>query len=225
MIVLSVGGSLINPDPPDLVFVRNFVKLIKAEAKKQKIAILTGGGKPARSVAGAIRELSQNEFLADEAAILATRQNGLILIAALGVDAYPNVATSFREAAAALASHNIVVMGGTIPGITTDADAALLAEKLGAKRLVNISNIDALYSADPRKDKNAARFAELAFVRLVELASASDQRKAGTNFPFDLVACKLVSRSRIETHFVHGRDQDSIKKAIAGVRHKGTVVK
>jgi glutamate 5-kinase len=46
-------------------------------------------------------------------------------------------------------------MGGTIPGITTDTDSVLLAEAIGAKRLVNISNVDAVYDSDPKKNPNA----------------------------------------------------------------------
>ena len=51
-------------------------------------------------------------------------------------------------------------MGGTIPGIITDADAALLAEAINSRRLVNISNVDAIYDSNQKKikmQKNTAR--------------------------------------------------------------------
>ncbi|MBI5158732.1 UMP kinase [Candidatus Micrarchaeota archaeon] len=225
MIVLSVGGSLINPGTPDLVFLKNIASLLRDECKKEPIGIVTGGGAAARTYADAIRKAGGGEFQADEAAILSTKQNALLLIAALGDVAYPLVCRDFDEAAEASVTHKIVVMGGTIPGITTDTDAALLAEKTGAKRLINLSNIDAIYDSDPKKNKNAKRYAELSFEKMLELASESDKRTAGTHFIFDLVACKIIARSKIVTHFIHGRDMECVKSALAGKKDHGTIVK
>ncbi len=225
-IVLSVGGSLMNPGKPDVDFIKGLSALIVKLAPKYKFSILCGGGQPARDYASAVREFGGNEFAADEAAILMTRANAFLLAAALGERAYPRVFTDFGDAAAAeTASKQIVVMGGTIPGFTTDADAALLAEKIGAKKLVNLSNISAIYSADPKKDPKARKFSAMTHSELVELANKYDQRKAGTNFVFDNVACKIIARSAIETHFVSGRDLKQVEAAITGAEHNGTVVK
>ncbi|MEM4389679.1 MAG: UMP kinase [Candidatus Micrarchaeia archaeon] len=225
MVVLSIGGSLINPSQPDIVFIQNIARLLRRVSKRHPIAIVTGGGVVARQYADAVRSVGGNEFEADEAAILSTRQNAMLLIAALKGAAYPKVPLDFDEAARASLAHRIVIMGGTIPGITTDTDAALLAEKLHASRLVNLSDIDAIYSSDPKRDRHARRFSQLSYDKLIELASAADKRKAGTNFIFDLLACKIIARSGIEAHFVHGRDLDSVERAIDGLKHKGTVVR
>ena len=224
-VVLSVGGSLINPVEPDLKFLKELSKLLIKLKSQYRLALVCGGGKPARTYLQAVRELTKNEFLADEIAIMATRQNASLLIAALQNEAYPTVVSNFSQAANALLSNKIVVMGGTIPGITTDTDAALLAEKIGAKRLVNLSNVDAIYSSDPKKDKHAKKLSRLSFEELAELAFKYDKREAGTHFIFDLVACKIIERANIETHFVYGRDLKEVEKAIKGEKHSGTVVK
>jgi uridylate kinase len=224
-VVVSLGGSLINPGEPDLKFLREISKLLIKLKNQYKLAVVCGGGKPARTYLQAVRELTKNEFLADEIAIMATKQNASLLIAALGNGAYPNVISSFSHVANALLSNKIVVMGGTIPGITTDTDAALLAEKIGAKRLVNLSNVNAVYSSDPKKDKNAKKLSKMSFNELAELAFKSDKREAGTHFIFDLVACKIIERAKIETHFVYGGDLKEVEKAIKGEKHSGTVIK
>jgi len=225
-VVLSVGGSLINPGKPDVEFIKGLSALITKLHPKPKFALLCGGGQPARDYASAVRGFGGNEFVADEAAILMTRANAFLLSAALGEHAYPGVFTDFGDAAAAESvSDRIVVMGGTIPGFTTDADAALLAEKIGAKKLVNLSNISAIYSSDPKKDPKARKFSSMTHSELVELANKYDQRKAGTNFVFDNIACKIIARSGIETHFVNGRDLKQVAAAITGAPHNGTVVK
>lgn len=223
-IVISLGGSLINPSKPDVDYLKSFSRLVKKLSKDFSIAVLAGGGMTARVYAEAVRELGGNEFIADEAATLSTRQNAILLITALGSAAYPTPIASFSKAAEAVLSGKAVVMTGTIPGISTDTDAALLAEKIGARRLVNLSKVDGVYSDNPVKNKNAKKFPAMGFQQLVSLAMKTDQRRAGTNFIFDLVACKIIARSRIETHFVNGRKLQEVERAITGQKHSGTKV-
>jgi len=225
-IVLSVGGSLINPGKPDVKFLKDLVKLIEKLSKKHQFAVLCGGGQPARDYANAVRGFGGNEFVADEAAILMTRANAFIVASALGKMAYPGVMMDFTNAAEAdaVAGDKVIVMGGTIPGFTTDADAALLAEKIGAQKIVNLSNIDGIYDRPPKKP-GAKKFARMTHKQLVRLANEYDLRQAGTNFVFDNVACKIVMRSGIETHFVYGKDLKQVEAAITGGKHSGTVVK
>ncbi|VVC72288.1 Uridylate kinase [uncultured archaeon] len=225
-VVLSVGGSLINPGKVDVAFLKKLAKLITGLSKDYQFAIICGGGQPAREYAAAVRNLGGNEFLADEAAIMMTRANAFIAASSIGEFAYPGVMETFNSAAeaVAVASRRVVVMGGTIPGFTTDADAALLAEKINAKRLVNLSNIDGIYNMPPSRP-GAKKFAKMTHSELVRLANEYDMRKAGTNFVFDNIACKIIARSKMETHFVYGKDLKQVEAAINGTNHEGTVVK
>ncbi len=223
-VVLSVGGSSVNPKgEPDLGFLRSLAKMIKKS--KNKFGILTGGGSIARVYAKAARAIGATEYEADSIAITSTKQNAQLVIAALkcaGIDVYPKLVDDFEEARGL--SNKVVVMGGTIPGITTDTDAVLLGEAIGAKRLVNISNVDAIYDSDPRKNKSAKKYAKMSYEELITLATSSDKRKAGTHFVFDLLACKLIARSKMEAHFVSGKVEKEIENAIEGKKHSGTVV-
>lgn len=225
-VVLSVGGSLVNPGKVDVKFLEKLAKLVIRMSNGLQFAILCGGGQPARDYAAAVRALGGNEFVADEAAILMTRANAFIVASALGEHAYPGVMNDFNNAAeaVAVAGNRVVVMGGTIPGFTTDADAALLAEKIQARKLVNLSNIDAIYDRPPKKP-GAKKFSTMTHSQLVKLANEYDMRMAGTNFVFDNIACKIIARSKIETHFVNGRDLRQVEQAVKGEKHKGTVVK
>ena len=91
------------------------------------------------------------------------------------IKVYPKVAKDFTEAGKAAQKYAVVVMGGTIPGITTDTDSVLLAEKLGAKRLVNISNVDAIYDSNPKTNPNAMKFDGMTYDELIALANSSDK--------------------------------------------------
>jgi len=215
-VVLSIGGSsMIRDGKPDLGFLKSMAQTIKKS--KNSFGILTGGGSVARLYADAARELGASEYEADSIAITSTRQNAQLMIAALvaaGVDVYKGVVTDFDEAKKL--DNKVVVMGGTIPGITTDTDAVLLGEAIGAERLVNISNVDAIYDSDPRKNRKAKRHTIMTYEQLISLAVGSDQRKAGTHFVFDLLACKLISRSNMEAHFVSGKKMADVQNAIEG---------
>ncbi|MEW6722644.1 MAG: UMP kinase [Candidatus Micrarchaeota archaeon] len=225
-VVLSVGGSSVIPDgKPDMEFLKSLAKMIKNS--DSSFGILTGGGPIARLYANAARSLGASEYEADSIAITSTRQNAQLVIAALagaGVDVHRKALSDFDEAKIPAHETKAVVMGGTIPGITTDTDSVLLAEAIGARRLVNISNVDAIYDSDPGKNKGAKRFSKMAYEELIALASASDKRMAGTNFVFDLLACKLIARSKIQTHFVSSKSLSDVESAIEGRKHAGTVV-
>jgi uridylate kinase len=224
-VVLSIGGSMINPDgKPSLEFLKAIAKMIKES--KNEFGILTGGGSIARVYANAARELGAGEYEADAIGITSTRQNAQLVITALagaGVDVYRHVITDFEEAKGRRSK--VLVMGGTIPGITTDTDAVLLAEATGATRLVNISNVEGIYDANPKKNPKARKFAKMSYNELIKLAADNDSRSAGTHFVFDMLACKLIARSKIETHFVDGGKLEDVRNAMEGRKHGGTVVR
>ncbi len=225
IITLSIGGSLLVPGEPDVEYIKKIAKIFRKHVNKYRFAIVTGGGADARVYARAMRQIYQNEFLADQAAILSTWQNAYLVLAALQDISYKALPKSFDEAAEALDQNDIVIMGGTIPGTTTDTVAVLLAERIDSKRIINISNVDGIYTGDPRKDKKAKKLNVMKHDELTKLAAEKDSRKAGENFIFDVLASKLLARSGIEGHFVTGKKLDDLEKAIMGKKHNGTVVK
>jgi uridylate kinase len=218
---------MINPDNlPDINFLKSMARMIKKS--RNSFGILTGGGSTGRVYAKAARALGAGEYEADSIAITSTRQNAQLMVAALlgaGVDVHRNVLGDFDEAKILAKDNKAVVMGGTIPGITTDTDSVLLAEATGAKRLLNISNVEAIYDSDPRKNPKAKRYSKMSYRELVKLAIESDKRTAGTHFVFDMLACKLIARSGIEAHFVSGKKMREVENAIEGKKHNGTIVK
>lgn len=225
IITLSIGGSLLVPGEPDVEYIKKLAKIFRKYVKKYKFAIVTGGGADARVYARAMRKIYNNEFLADQAAIMSTWQNAYLVLAALEDITYKTLPKTFDEAAEALVHNDIVIMGGTLPGITTDTDAVLLAERVGSKRIINVSNVDAIYTGDPRKEKNVKKLPVLSHQKLCEMAAEKDSRRAGENFVFDILASKLLARSGIEGHFVSGNRLDDLENAIKGKKHNGSIVK
>jgi uridylate kinase len=115
-----------------------------------------------------------------------------------------------------------VVMGGLIPGQTTDAVSAVLAEYVGADLLINATSVDGVYTADPNIDKHAKKLTNMTPSELVEIVMKIDMA-AGSNSPLDPLAAKIIQRCGIKTVVVDGKDPENIVEAVAG-RHHGTLI-
>ncbi|MCX8163389.1 MAG: UMP kinase [Candidatus Micrarchaeota archaeon] len=220
IVVLSIGGSLINDGKVSVEMASYIASILKSS--KKKMGIVVGGGKEARLKVKEILKSGKNQFYADLEAIKVTRKNADLLRKVLGKEAGNKIFDDFLEACKMIKKQKYVLMGGTIPGITTDTDAALLAEALYAKRLVNVSK-SAIYSKNP-EEKDAIKYDYLTFEELIALAQREDQRRAGTNFIFDILASKIIARSKIETHFIDGTNPHDFLNAIEGKKHNGTIV-
>lgn len=114
-------------------------------------------------------------------------------------------------------------MGGTEPGHTTDGVAAMLAERIGADRIVNATSVDAVYSDDPKTNGEAEKYSEITIERLEELVYG--EHGASKSGIFDPLGVKIAKKNKIDIFMVHGRDLEDLRSAILGHKVKGTVVK
>ena len=154
--------------------------LIKARELGVEIAVVVGGGNIFRGVEVSSRGVSRTT--GDTMGMLATIMNCLALESALerkGQSArvlsafvMPQVSELFTRAAAHryLAEGRIVVLAGGTgnPYFTTDTTAVLRAAEIGAQAVLKATNVDGVYSADPKKDKTATRFERLSHSHAVE---------------------------------------------------------
>lgn len=143
-----------------------------AEARKMgvEVAVVIGGGNIFRGVAVASK--GGDRVTGDHMGMLATVINSLALrtsLIKLGVDAVvlsaiamPELCESFsqRQATAYMDQGKVVIFAGGTgnPFFTTDSAAALRAAEIGADALLKGTQVDGVYSADPKKDPTATRF-------------------------------------------------------------------
>ncbi|MBI4362875.1 MAG: UMP kinase [Euryarchaeota archaeon] len=215
-IVLSLGGSIL---PREATGLRRTAAVLASLARRHRLRVVVGGGQLARDFIGVARGLGATEALCDELGILATRMNARLLLSALP-GAHPGVPETYAQAARA--RENPVVMGGVSPGHTTDAVAAILADYVDADLLVNATNVDAIYTQDPRIHPRARRIRRMSHRQLVELTSRAAS-SAGGHTPFDLLASKVLQRARIPLVVVDGRNPENIRRALTR-NPPGTVV-
>ena len=221
-LVISLGGSVLVPTL-GAHRIREYSQVLQKIGEKHRVFVVTGGGGEARRYIDAARASGADEGTADEIGIMVTRLNAFLLLSGLGRAAYPKVAVDQTQALEYAESGKIVVMGGVTPAQTTDAVAAVLAERTSADLLVNLTSVDAIYSADPNTDPTAKKFSHLTPGKLAEIVGNTDLR-AGSNNVMDPVAAKIIRRSRIPLLVIDGRSPDNLYDAVIAGRHSGTVV-
>ncbi len=221
-IVVSLGGSVLVPTL-DVNSIRPYATLLQEMAARYRLFVVTGGGGEARRYIHAARLLGIDEASADDLGILVTRLNASLLVGTLGAAAYPRVAESYQQAREFAQTGKIVILGGIVAGQTTDAVAAVLAEYVRASAVFNLTSVDGIYNRDPRRDPTAERFVHLTPRHLLEVIGEC-QLTAGSNTVFDIVAAKVIERSRIPLVVMDGRDPKTVRAAVLEGQFQGTVV-
>ena len=116
-----------------------------------------------------------------------------------------------------------IVGAGWKPGFSSDYDAVALAKRIKAKRIINLSNTDYVYSDDPKKDPKAKRHERMTWKEY--LGVIGDHWVPGRNSPFDPVAAKLCAKERLEVAVVSGEDLTNVERALRGADFKGTLIR
>jgi len=145
-----------------------------------EIGVVVGGGNIFRGVALAAK--GADRVISDQMGILATTINALALRMAIeetGLECVvinavemPRITLTFSQTTLdeQMAAGKVVVFAGGIghPFFTTDTAAALRAAEMGADALFKGTQVDGIYSADPKKDANATRFDTISHDEIIE---------------------------------------------------------
>lgn len=224
-IVMSVGGSLIVPDQVDTAFLKKLKSFIEtAIGNGRRFVIIAGGGKTARryqEAADEVHELDADDL--DWIGIHATRLNGHLLRAVFKKLAYPIMIENPDDVLDVPEGNELVIAAGYRPGCSTDLRAVQMADRVGATKVVNLSNIDYVYTADPNTDENAEPIHE---------SNWSDFRKLlpedwdpGLSSPFDPVAAKEAEKEGMEVACINGEKLEELGKYLKGEDFLGTLIR
>jgi len=224
--VLSLGGSLIVPNGGiDTKFLIAFNRFIRNQisSKKRRFFITVGGGAEARhyikagmDVRGQRLTSSDNDWLG----IHATRLNAQL------------IRTIFQDIAdARVIKHYEVILkidkpiaiaAGWKPGWSTDYCAVTLCQDYNISKAINLTNIDYVYSADPRRNPNAKPLKDLSWKTYRGMVG--DVWTPGMNAPFDPIAAKLAQGLDITVKIMNGKNLDNLAKALDEKPFEGTTI-
>jgi uridylate kinase len=221
-IVLRIGGSVV-ASPVNTELMSKYTDVVRQlKERNHEVAVVVGGGSLAREFISIAKNLGLDTQAQDEIAISVSRLFAQLFLKKLGNLACDKVAITLDDAARCLSDGKIVVMGGLKPGITTDAVAALVAERVGGELLVKGTDQTGIYNKDPRKYPDAVKLDRLTFDNLQSVFSES-HHKAGMHQIVDPEAVKVLKRKHVKLIVVNGFKPENILAAVQGEK-VGTVV-
>lgn len=178
-VLIKVSGEALMGDKgygQDLKTIQRIAEDIKQVAEMGvEVCVVVGGGNIFRGISGAAQGMERSS--ADYMGMLATILNALAIqniIEQAGVDSRVMSAIEMdqicepyirRRAIRHLERGRVVIFAGGIgsPYFTTDTTAALRASEMGCDALLKGTQVDGVYTADPKKDKAATRFDRLTY--------------------------------------------------------------
>jgi len=221
-VVLRIGGSVV-ASPINTELISKYAELLKALRNEgHEVVAVVGGGKLAREFIGVAKELGLAAEAQDELAISVSRLFAQLFLKKLGSFACERVAVTLDEAATFLNLRKVLVMGGLKPGITTDAVAALVAERVGADLLIKGTDQDGVYDKDPRKHIDALKLDHLFLDDLCKVLELN-KHAAGMHQIVDPVAIEVLKRRPMKFIVVNGFNPDNILAAVNG-ENVGTTI-
>ena len=164
-------------DPPELGLIAQEIKdALTTGERATQMAVVVGGGNFVRGAKFA-KAAHIHQATADYMGMMGTVMNGLALKEALlhiGVDSRVMTAIDVRAVAEPFIRGRalrhlekgrvvILVAGTGNPFCTTDTAASLRAIELECELLMKATKVDGVYTADPKKDPSATRYATLTF--------------------------------------------------------------
>lgn len=221
-VVMSLGGSIIVPDDININFLKQFKNLLLEDIKKNdtRFILICGGGSTARKYINAAKELGiENHDELDWIGIHSTYINASLVKSMFKEYSYEyvinNPTVEFKP------DKNIIIASGWKPGFSTDMDAVLLAKQFKAKQVLNVSNIDYVYSEDPKINPDAEKFDVISWKKYLDIIGT--EWKPGKSAPFDPIASKEAMDNNIKVLMMKATIEQ-IKKFLETNKTDGTII-
>ena len=183
-----------------------------------ELCIVVGGGNIFRGAKGAAKGM--NRTVADQVGMLATLMNALCLQNALeenGISVrvssglnVPQVCENYmyRKAMRHLEKKRVVIFAGGTgnPYFTTDTGAVLRASEMQCEAVLKATQVNGVYSADPKTNPDAVRYEEVTYDEVIK-----KQLKV-----MDMTAVALAKENNIPIIVFSQHEADSLKEIVQG---------
>ena len=215
-VLLKISGESLMGDNsfginPDIV--KSFAKEISEVVNDGlQICIVVGGGNIYRGISST--QNGMDRTTGDYMGMLATVMNSLAIQNALeqiGIETRVQSALPIsaicepyikRRAIRHMEKGRVVIFaaGTGNPYFTTDTAAALRASEMNCEAIIKATLVDGVYSADPKKDKNAKKFNQLTYLEVLakdlKVMDASSISLAREN-KIPIIVCSIVEKKNL----------------------------
>lgn len=211
----------------NLESIQELVDFIRRNAKHISCVVI-GGGMIARIYINIIRGFHPNESIQDLIGVKVSRLNALTVASLVGpIAAYQGIPESMDDLLKikSVLPDKVVFLGGMEVGQSTTSVACEVTEALEATSLIIGTDVDGIYTKDPKKFDDAEKLAEITLddaMKVLDLGNTANQH-AGEYRILDNVSIGIIGRSKIPVRIVKG-DVESLEAAIAGM-DVGTIIR
>ncbi len=172
-----IGKQSFGIDPSTIIRISNEIETVVQMGVE--VCIVVGGGNIFRGISA--QEVGIERTTGDYMGMLATVMNALAMQNALELigittrvqSAFPisSVCETYirRRAERHLEKGRVIIFaaGTGNPYFTTDTAAALRASEMNCNAMFKATNVDGVYSSDPKKNKDAKRYKELNYMEVL----------------------------------------------------------
>ena len=200
--VLKIGGSLAE-DPDSL---RKLCEKLSEYSKTHKILIVPGGGEFADTVRNIDKRFGLSSRAAHKMAIMAMDKYGLLLCD-LTPDSYVTYTNEKTKQGMLPIFLPSKLMFQKDPlenswDVTSDTIAAYIANILQAKKLVLVTNVDGIFTEDPKQNRDTKQINEL---------SATELMKWNKRTSVDKTLPKMIVETKLDCYVVNGKHPKRIE--------------
>jgi uridylate kinase len=244
--IIKIGGSLVSPRGVEINrgVIASYIKIIREVYTKPgsdnlRLILVIGGGSTSRTYRDAALKLGEDSDTDQHRiGITVTWLNSELVRAliddlsyrrVLGVGVYAEnrkegedrIANEFQEWLSG--DIPILVSGGFVSGASTDFNAILLAHKIGVSSIYKLTNIDYVYTSDPKKDKKAKPIKDQSWRDYLDAFAKDGIKHApSAHIPIDLPGAKLARDTKVSCQFADGEDIANFRKILLGKEIEGT---
>ena len=230
IVIIKIGGSILFPELQkiDSKYLGALKKTLEKHIKfGKRFVLVIGGGAISRWYMNYCKnELGiKNEDDIAKIGASCTRTNAEVMRSYFGTLAYPENYCDYSKDIDW--KEPILVASAWIPGKSTNMDAVLLAKKFGIDTVIVNSNVDYIYSEDPKKNPNAKPHTRLSwneYEKILSRATDSNRHIPGTHIPFDSVATIEAKKMGLKVLFCRGTDLGTVENILSGKAFAGTTI-
>ena len=221
-IIISVGGSLIVQDIINVDFISKLKLILEKKIEEgERFILVAGGGKTARTYQAGLRHFfPESPIDGDWIGIHTTILNAHLLKLIFQGHSHHTLFGDPRI------KHDwispILIGAGYEPGHSTDFDAVCLANTYNVKKVINLSNIDYVYTSDPRVNSNAEKIEKIGWDDFLDIIPKD--WSPGLNSPFDPTAARMAKDMRLEVAIINGANLERMDDYLNKRPFIGTII-
>ncbi len=226
--VVKIGGSVLSLKDKlfDFQEAQRIKEFFNSVDSNLKFVLITGGGNISREYQQLLKDNNYPEYDQHYIGTVACNMNAVMLRSVFGNLAEDKILGlgDLNSDSPIKFNKRFLIAGAGQPGPSSDWDATWLAKRLGAKQIVTLKDIDAVYSEDPDKNPNAKRLSKVDWDEYLGIIGNPEKHTPGANLPVDPIAARLAKENGITFYVVSGMDFENLKNLLTGNAFIGTEI-